>query len=425
METNDPTGRLTIEDLSDCRSDSNHSEPQIRAFQDYERVKELNLSVDKNKEDTSNEPKDFHIGLEGRTSMRFDEFSSDITRGGVSMTLNKAKDFGYTTNGLSNLNYSLERTNEPADDSIEMATSLCRSKNSTSKDLLFNLRETRQKNAHPALSSLDRCNKDLNFGIERDIKDFGLLKNYGLDRMKEFNLSLDRIRDNHISNLTLERLRGNAGLLENPAILEHGEFRNIQVQQRSPELEAIALERMRRSHLLGTDLSVQNLSTQLPHSHSITQMEHSQAQQQQQAKSFTIDAILGLRNNQREKRGQQQQYRKHQGTSRQESSTKNGSSSLRSPGGGKSKRVRTIFTAEQLERLEGEFARQQYMVGPERLYLAHALRLTEAQVKVWFQNRRIKWRKLHHEQQTQRVQEFQRSLSTSLEHEDCNETDKW
>lgn len=89
------------------------------------------------------------------------------------------------------------------------------------------------------------------------------------------------------------------------------------------------------------------------------------------------------------------------------------------------KRVRTIFTAEQLERLEGEFARQQYMVGPERLYLAHALRLTEAQVKVWFQNRRIKWRKLHHEQQSQRVHEFQRTLNSTLEHEDSNETDKW
>lgn len=47
---------------------------------------------------------------------------------------------------------------------------------------------------------------------------------------------------------------------------------------------------------------------------------------------------------------------------------------------GKSKRVRTIFTPEQLERLEAEFERQQYMVGPERLYLAHALQLTEAQV---------------------------------------------
>ncbi|CAG5075704.1 Similar to not2: Homeobox protein not2 (Xenopus laevis) [Cotesia congregata] len=88
---------------------------------------------------------------------------------------------------------------------------------------------------------------------------------------------------------------------------------------------------------------------------------------------------------------------------------------------GKTKRVRTIFTAEQLERLEGEFARTQYMVGPERLYLAHSLRLTEAQVKVWFQNRRIKWRKVHHEQQTQRVNELrQRSLS-SLEDDDCKE----
>jgi len=30
---------------------------------------------------------------------------------------------------------------------------------------------------------------------------------------------------------------------------------------------------------------------------------------------------------------------------------------------------------------EAEFERQQYMVGPERLYLAHTLQLTEAQVK--------------------------------------------
>lgn len=48
----------------------------------------------------------------------------------------------------------------------------------------------------------------------------------------------------------------------------------------------------------------------------------------------------------------------------------------------KSKRVRTIFTPEQLERLEAEFERQQYMVGPERLYLAHTLQLTEAQVSI-------------------------------------------
>ncbi|XP_075145265.1 uncharacterized protein LOC142220168 [Haematobia irritans] len=69
----------------------------------------------------------------------------------------------------------------------------------------------------------------------------------------------------------------------------------------------------------------------------------------------------------------------------------------------KNKRVRTIFTPEQLERLEAEFERQQYMVGPERLYLAHTLQLTEAQVKVWFQNRRIKWRKHHLEMTQQRL----------------------
>lgn len=72
-----------------------------------------------------------------------------------------------------------------------------------------------------------------------------------------------------------------------------------------------------------------------------------------------------------------------------------------------SKRIRTIFTQEQLDALEVEFMRQQYMVGSERSYLAAQLQLTESQVKIWFQNRRIKWRKgqspaeQHHQQQKQ------------------------
>lgn len=49
---------------------------------------------------------------------------------------------------------------------------------------------------------------------------------------------------------------------------------------------------------------------------------------------------------------------------------------------GKSKRMRTSFTNEQLSRLEKEFARQQYMVGSERFLLATSLQLTEAQVNI-------------------------------------------
>lgn len=64
------------------------------------------------------------------------------------------------------------------------------------------------------------------------------------------------------------------------------------------------------------------------------------------------------------------------------------------------KRIRTIFTQDQLDKLEIEFLKQQYMVGSERTYLASSLGLSESQVKIWFQNRRIKWRKTTAEEQS-------------------------
>ena len=59
----------------------------------------------------------------------------------------------------------------------------------------------------------------------------------------------------------------------------------------------------------------------------------------------------------------------------------------------KTKRNRTVFTNEQLDRLELVFTKSKYLVGNERTALAAELNLNETQVKVWFQNRRIKYRK--------------------------------
>ncbi|KAH3789219.1 ventral anterior homeobox 2a-like [Dreissena polymorpha] len=57
------------------------------------------------------------------------------------------------------------------------------------------------------------------------------------------------------------------------------------------------------------------------------------------------------------------------------------------------KRARTTFSPDQLYELETEFRRNQYLVGKERTDLAKRLKLSETQVKVWFQNRRTKYKR--------------------------------
>ncbi|XP_070184501.1 homeobox protein slou-like, partial [Littorina saxatilis] len=60
---------------------------------------------------------------------------------------------------------------------------------------------------------------------------------------------------------------------------------------------------------------------------------------------------------------------------------------------GKPRRARTAFTYEQLVSLENKFKTTRYLSVCERLNLALSLNLTETQVKIWFQNRRTKWKK--------------------------------
>ncbi|XP_066575640.1 homeobox protein notochord-like [Amia ocellicauda] len=117
------------------------------------------------------------------------------------------------------------------------------------------------------------------------------------------------------------------------------------------------------------------------------------------------------------------------------------------PSARRMKRVRTVFTPEQLDRLEREFIKQQYMVGTERVHLALMLNLSETQlgdvktlldrdcsaadriapavtvlrypaVKVWFQNRRIKWRKQSHDQKKTKTPQLGATpLGSSVEHD--------
>ncbi|GAV07586.1 hypothetical protein RvY_17405 [Ramazzottius varieornatus] len=61
--------------------------------------------------------------------------------------------------------------------------------------------------------------------------------------------------------------------------------------------------------------------------------------------------------------------------------------------GKKQRRRRTAFTSEQLMDLEREFNAKKYLSLTERAMIARNLKLSEVQVKIWFQNKRAKWKR--------------------------------
>ncbi|XP_035688779.1 H2.0-like homeobox protein [Branchiostoma floridae] len=62
---------------------------------------------------------------------------------------------------------------------------------------------------------------------------------------------------------------------------------------------------------------------------------------------------------------------------------------------------RAVFSNLQRKGLEKRFDIQKYVTKPDRKQLASMLGLTDAQVKVWFQNRRMKWRNAMKEKERQ------------------------
>ncbi|KAM9296938.1 homeobox protein DLX-4 [Gastrophryne carolinensis] len=62
--------------------------------------------------------------------------------------------------------------------------------------------------------------------------------------------------------------------------------------------------------------------------------------------------------------------------------------------GKKIRKPRTIYSSLQLQALNQRFQQTQYLALPERAELAAQLGLTQTQVKIWFQNKRSKYKKV-------------------------------
>lgn len=64
-----------------------------------------------------------------------------------------------------------------------------------------------------------------------------------------------------------------------------------------------------------------------------------------------------------------------------------------SPFKAKKKKTRTVFSRSQVYQLEQAFEMKRYLSTAERSGLAASLNLSETQIKIWFQNRRNKWKR--------------------------------
>ncbi|XP_072907016.1 H2.0-like homeobox protein isoform X5 [Hemitrygon akajei] len=78
---------------------------------------------------------------------------------------------------------------------------------------------------------------------------------------------------------------------------------------------------------------------------------------------------------------------------------------------------RAVFSNLQRKGLEKRFEIQKYVTKPDRKQLAAMLGLTDAQVKVWFQNRRMKWRHSKEAQAQKEKEKEQVEKANSLEQE--------
>ncbi|KAL3863126.1 hypothetical protein ACJMK2_004898, partial [Sinanodonta woodiana] len=71
------------------------------------------------------------------------------------------------------------------------------------------------------------------------------------------------------------------------------------------------------------------------------------------------------------------------------------------------RKPRVLFSQAQVYELDRRFAQQRYLSAPEREQLAQMLKLTPTQVKIWFQNKRYKYKRQRQDRNLQELSSLQ------------------